>query len=58
MWFLALIIGCLIGFSFAYLIVAIMAVRSNNYGDSKGTFKDFNERPLHMIDKMDNIRKP
>lgn len=58
MLILAIILGCLIGFSFAFMITAILVTKSNNHGDSKGTFIQFCEAPLHMIYSQDNIRKP
>ena len=58
MLILAIMIGCLIGFSFAFMITAILVAKSNDHGDSKGTFVQFSEAPLHMIYSQDNIRKP
>ncbi len=58
MLFLAFILGNLLGFSLAYMIVAYLVKRSNDHGNSKGTFRDFNRNPLNVIKKRDRIGAP
>ena len=58
MLIIAILLGCFIGFSFAYMITAIMVTKSNDHGDSKGTLAHFAQTPLHMIQSKNNIKKP
>lgn len=53
---LAIIMGCLLGFSF--MIIGFIVQHSNNHGDSKGTFQSFNDAPLHIIRREDGIPRP
>lgn len=57
-WIISIIIGCFIGFSFAYMLMGIFVSKSNNHGDSKGQFHNFATDMLNVIYKQDNIRKP
>lgn len=58
MLIVALIIGCFVGFSFAYMVTGILVARSNDHGDSKGEFIDFAQYPLNITHQQNNIRKP
>ena len=55
---LSIILGCLVGFSFAYMMIGLWVIKSNNHGDSKGTFVQFCAAPLHVIRSQDHIKKP
>lgn len=55
---LAIIMGCLLGFSFSFMIIGFIVQHSNNHGDSKGTFQSFNDAPLHIIRREDGIPRP
>ncbi|MBQ9983493.1 MAG: hypothetical protein IJP29_02785 [Lachnospiraceae bacterium] len=57
MFIIALIIGILFGVGLAYWIVGTLVDRSNNHGDSKGTFNHFSTQPIHMLASENNIRK-
>lgn len=58
MGFGAFILGNLLGFSFAFMLVGILVKRSNDHGDSKGTFLDFNSQLLHVTVKRDDVCDP
>lgn len=55
---LAIILGCIVGFSISYMLIGFLVLKSNNHGDSKGTFDNFNDAPLHIIRREDGIRRP
>lgn len=54
----SILLGCLLGFTFAYMITAILVSKSNNHGDSKGNFYTFSKGPLHMRQERNNIKRP
>ena len=54
----AIILGCLLGFAFAYMVTGILVAKSNNHGDSKGNFTDFAQYPLNVTCRKDNLRSP
>ena len=54
----AIILGCLLGFSFSFMITGFLVQHSNNHGDNKGTFQSFNDMPLHITGREDGIRRP
>lgn len=58
MFFVALIIGCLIGVGISLLIVGTLLDNSNNKGDSKGEYRDFIDIPLTVYDRADRVRRP
>ena len=58
MGFGAFILGNLLGFGFAFMLVGILVKRSNDHGDSKGTFLDFNSQLLHVTVKRDDVCDP
>ncbi len=58
MLIVALIIGCFVGFSFAYMMTGILVAKSNDHGDSKGNFSDFAQYPVNIIHQQNNIRRP
>ena len=58
MGFGAFILGNLLGFGFAFMLVGILVKRSNDHGDRKGTFLDFNSQLLHITVKRDDVCDP
>ncbi len=58
MGFGAFILGNLLGFGFAFMLVGILVKRSNDHGDSKGTFLDFNSQLLHVTVRRDDVCDP
>ena len=58
MGFGAFILGNLLGFGFAFMLVGILVKRSNDHGDSKGTFLDFNSQLLNVTVKRDDVCDP
>lgn len=58
MFIIALLIGCFIGFGFAYMCVGMLVAKSNDHGDSKGSILDFTRGSFTILAKQNNIRKP
>lgn len=58
MLFLAIVFGCIMGFAAGYLVTALWIARSNDIGNSKGSFSDFTRYPLHVIRSENKIKKP
>ena len=57
-FFIAFILGNLFCFGLAFMIVIMLVKRSNDHGNSKGTFADFNRQPLHVTQKRDDVADP
>lgn len=57
MFIIALLVGCFIGFGFAYMCIGIMVAKSNNHGDSKGTLTDFTRGSWTLLGHQNNIRR-
>ena len=57
MFIIALLIGCFIGFGFAYMYIGIMVAKSNDHGDSKGTLLDFTRGSWRVIGQRNNISR-
>lgn len=58
MIFIAFISGNLLGFGFAFMLIGILVKRSNDHGDSKGSFLDFNRQVLHVTVERDDVCNP
>ncbi len=57
MLFIALCIGCFIGFGFAYMCIGTFVAKSNDKGNSKGDFYDFTRGSWRLIGYRDNIKR-
>ncbi len=57
MFVIGFIIGGFIGIGIALIIVASSVDKSNNLGDSKGSFANFTSRPIEILEKEDKLRK-
>ena len=57
MLIIALLIGCFIGFGFAYMCIGMMVAKSNDHGDSKGTISDFTRGSWKIIGQQNNIKR-
>lgn len=57
MFIIALLVGCFIGFGFAYMCIGIMVAKSNDHGDSKGTIQDFSRGTWNLIGQRNNINR-
>ena len=58
MTLLSILLGIVIGFSLGALLTAHLILRSNDIGNSKGTYEDFAESSLKFTEKKDKIRRP
>ena len=58
MVFFIILLGIGVGFSLASLVTAFLVSRSNDIGNSKGTFNDFTKKPLKIIQSKNRIRRP
>lgn len=59
LWFGVIICGIITGCGLAYLLVAILYMLSNQYGDTKAGFDDFTGRyTLRFITKQDFKENP
>lgn len=57
MFIIALLIGCFIGFGFAYMCIGIMVAKSNDHGDSKGNIQDFSHGTWKILGQQNNIKR-
>ena len=57
MFIIALLVGCFIGFGFAYMCIGIMVAKSNDKGNSKGCFQDFTRGSWKLIGQRNNIKR-
>lgn len=58
MWMgLAVVFGILAAFALALFLVSHWTKKSNDAGDSTGTFEDFSRYDLFVMAKFDNVSK-
>lgn len=57
MFIIALLIGCFIGFGFAYMCIGMMVAKSNDHGDTKGTLQNFTRGSWKLVGQRNNISR-
>ena len=57
MIYLSIILGCLLAFGIAFLIIAFIA-NLNDYGNTKGSFNDFASTPFIIKNQQNNLKSP
>lgn len=50
-----IIVGLLLAACFAFMLTMIIVRKSNDSGDSKGTFAQFSSTPLRIISRSDGV---
>ncbi len=58
MLFIAIILAVFFGCSISLLIVSGKVVKSNDLGNTKGSFNNFSKDLLNVIVKQDRIKRP
>ena len=58
MFFIALCIGCFIGFGFAYMCIGTFVAKSNDKGNSKGDFQDYTNCRRIFPNQRSNFEPP
>ena len=57
MTYIALIIGCFLGFGASYALMGFILFKLHDNGNSKGRFYDFSKRHLSVLKRQDHIRE-
>lgn len=52
---LGIILGIVIALCFSFMVTMLIVRKSNDMGDSKGTFREFSDSPLRIISKKDGV---
>lgn len=56
-WVTAGILGIILACGAAYYLTAALVVKSNDAGNSKGTFWNFSDRNITLLARQDNVKQ-